>query len=152
VVAFETLGSAASAIWEAPGEGLPMICVARTGSTVRETATVASELRAHTFAIFVVSANYAGNDERAEEGELLLDAIESTLDGLEDVEGDVFSGPPCELGPDTRERPRNANVHVWSLEATVYYALQRVDVRLTDGVSWQPDQRRARTRVVAGAW
>jgi len=86
----------------------------------------------------VVSANYAGNDERAEEGELLLDAIESTLDGLEDVEGDVFSGPPCELGADTRERPRNANVHVWSLEATVYYALQRVDVRLSDGVSWQP--------------
>ena len=138
VVAFETLGSAASAIWEAPGEGLPMIVVARTGSTVREVATVASELRAHTFTLLVVSSNYGGNDERAEEGELLLDAIESTLDGLEDVEGDVFSGPPCELGADTRERPRNANVHVWSLEATVYYALQRVDVRLSDGVSWQP--------------
>lgn len=138
VVAFETLGSAASAIWEAPGEGLPMIVVARTGSTVREVATVASELRAHTFTLLVVSSNYGGNDERAEEGELLLDAIESTLAGLEDVEGDVFSGPPCELGADTRERPRNANVHVWSLEATVYYALQRVDVRLSDGVSWQP--------------
>jgi len=138
VVAFETLGSAASAIWEAPGEGLPMIVVARTGSTVREVATVASELRAHTFTLLVVSSNYGGNDERAEEGELLLDAIESTLDGLEDVEGDVFSGPPCELGADTRERPRNANVHVWSLEATVYYALKRVDVRLSDGVSWQP--------------
>lgn len=139
VVAFETLGAnAAQAIWEAPGTGLPMIVVARTGSTDTERGTVASTIRAHTFTLLVVSSNYAGNEERAEEGELLLDAIESTLDGLEDVEGEIFSGPPCFLGAETRERPRSANVHVWSIEATVTYALKRIDVRLTDGVSWQP--------------
>lgn len=139
VVAFEALDRGqADRVWEAQGEGFPAVIVARTGSTAREPGTIATTLRAHTFTIFVVSANYAGNDERAEEGELLLDAIESTLEGLEDVEGEFFSGPPCELGPDTRERPRNANVHVWSIEATVYYALKRIDVRLSDGVSWQP--------------
>ena len=85
VVAFETLGAnAASAIWEAPGEGLPAVIVARTGSTPEGAGTIASTRRAHTFTILVVSANHLGNDERAEEGELLLDAIESTLDGLED--------------------------------------------------------------------
>ncbi len=139
VVAFETLGAdAAKAIWEAPGADLPAIIVARTGSTVREAGTVASTIRQHTFQVYVASANYSGNDERAEEGELLLDAIESTLDGLEDVEGDVFTGPPCELGAEQRERPRSPNVHVWSIEVSVYYALKRIDVRLTNGVSWQP--------------
>lgn len=139
VVAFETLGAtAAQSVWEAPGEGLPAIVVARTGSTSREAGTVATTLRAHTFQIFVLSANYSGNDERAEEGELLLDAIESTLEGLEDVEGEFCSGPPCELGGEIRERPRSPNIHVWSIEATLYYALKRIDVRLSDGVSWQP--------------
>lgn len=140
VVAFETLGAdPAKAFWEAPGEGLPAIIIARTGSTPIDSAsTVASTLRQHTFQIYVSCSTLAGNDERAEEGELLLDAIESTLDGLEDVEGEVFSGPPCELGSDQRERPRSPNLHVWSIEARLFYALKRVDVRLSDGVSWQP--------------
>lgn len=139
VVAFETLGAdPGKAMWEAPGTDLPAIIVARTGSTPTGDATVNSTLRVHTFQLYVVSATYAGNDERAEEGELLLDAIESTLDGLADVEGDIFSGMPCELGSEQRERPRNPNLHVWSIEASVAYALNRIDVRLSDGVSWQP--------------
>ena len=60
------------------------------------------------------------------------------LDGLADVEGDVFSGPPCELGAEGRFPPPGPNIHVWMIEARVSYALERVDVRLTDGVSWQP--------------
>lgn len=139
VVAFETLGAdPAKAFWEMPGEGLPAIVIARTGSTPTGDATVNSTRRVHSFQLYVASATYAGNDERAEEGELLLDAIESTLDGLADVEGEIFSGPPCELGPEVRERPRNPNLHVWSIEAFVSYSLNRIDVRLTDGVSWQP--------------
>lgn len=140
VVLFELLGAdPGKAFWEAPSEGLPAIIIARTGSTVDERAsTVASQLRRHTFRIYVMTANQAGDDERAEEAELLLDAIESTLDGLEDVEGEVFSGPPCECDAETRERPRSPNLHVWSIEAHLYYALRRIDVRLSDGVSWQP--------------
>lgn len=139
VVAFEALDRTnADRIWEAAGEGFPAIVIARTGSTPLDVATVNHTLRQHAFLVYVVAANLAGNDERAEEGELLLDAIESTLDGLADVEGEVFSGPPCELGAETRERPRSPNVHVWSIEVRTYHALNRIDVRLSDGVSWQP--------------
>lgn len=138
VVAFDTLGreEAASRIWEATGEGFPAIVIARTGSTPSGIVTVASTLRTHAFRVYVVSANYTGNDERQEEGELLLDAIESTLDGLEDVEGDVFSGPPVELGSESRERSV-PSAHVWSIEVTTYHALKRQDVRLR-GSDWQP--------------
>ena len=86
-----------------------------------------------------MSAHYGSEDERSEEGELLVDAVESALDGLEDVEGEDFSGPPVELGSESRPL-LSPHVTAWQIEATVYYALKRIDVRLTDGVSWQPWQ------------
>lgn len=145
VVAFEGLGQDdARRIWEVGGEGLPAIVVSRAGSRAAggsARGTVRSLQRAHSFTIHVFSAHYSGDDERAEEGELLLDRIEQTLQGLEDVDGDVFSGPGVDLGPEARVS-RSPNVHVWVMEATVYYALPAIDARASngpgDGVSWAP--------------
>lgn len=138
VVAFDTLpsGEPMQRFWEARGEGFPAIAIARVGSVPQEARTVASVERAHTFRIYVVCTNYESNDERQGEAELLLDAIEGTLEGLADVEGEVF-GSPIETGAE-RAEGRSPSSHVFSIDCTVDYALVREDVRLTDGVSWQP--------------
>jgi hypothetical protein len=138
VVAYDNLGATdARSIWEAQGEGFPAIIVMRTGSRPEGLATVRASRREHTFSIAVVSAHYAGNDERGEEGEILLDRIEQTLEGLEDVEGEVFSGPGVELGNEQRSLWK-PNAHIWLFDCTIHYALPAIDARLSDGVSWQP--------------
>lgn len=139
VVAFDTLAKeeATGRIWEAKGEGFPAIVIARTGSQRVALRSVASAQRAHVFRIFVVTSNYESPDERQGEAELLLDAIEDILQGLADVDGEVFSGPPCELGPEVAMGFAPSS-HVFAIDATVHYSLTRTDVRLSDGVSWQP--------------
>jgi hypothetical protein len=137
VVAFEGLGAdAARALWEAQGEGFPAVVVSRMGSRPSQWSTARSQRRAHGFQIGVFSAHYAGNDERSEEGEHLLDEIGKILEGLEDVDGEIFSGPGCELGVEQRIQ-RSPNAHVWMIEATIHYGIPATDARLTDGVSWQ---------------
>lgn len=138
VVAYDGLGAdAARTIWQAQGEGFPAIVVARLGSRVEQLATVRSARREHLFQIAVVSTHYSGEDERGEEGEILLDRIEQTLEGLEDVDGDVFTGPGVELGNEQRITV-SPSAHVWLLDCLIHYALPAIDPRLTDGVSWQP--------------
>lgn len=138
VVAYDGLGQdAARTIWQAQGEGFPAIVVARMGSRVEQLATVRSSRREHLFQIAVVSAHYSGEDERGEEGEILLDRVEQILEGLEDVEGDVFTGPGVELGNEQR-LVVSPSAHVWMIDCLIHYAMPAIDPRLTDGVSWAP--------------
>lgn len=138
VVPYEAIakGETAKVFWEARGEGFPAVCVARTGSRVDELLNIHSALRSHQFRIFVVSARYDGDDERVEEAEMLLDAIEGRLQGLADVDGEVFSGPPAETAEEVREASA-PNAHVFSLGVITHHALPREDVREGDGVSWE---------------
>lgn len=139
VVALDMLGreEATRTLWQAQGEGFPAIVVSRVGSQREALRSVASAQRAHTFRIFVISTNYESADERQGEAELLLDEIEATLQGLADVEGELFSGPPCELGQEMAMAFAPSS-HVFAIDAVVHYSLGRVDVRLSDGVSWAP--------------
>lgn len=138
VVAFDGLGrDDARTIWEAQGEGFPAVIVARMGSRVLQLTTVRASQRAHLFQIAIVSAHHSGDDERSEEGEHLLDEVEKQLEGLEDVEGEVFSGPGVQVGNEQRIT-RSPNAHIWLVDVAVHYSLPATDVRLTDGVSWQP--------------
>lgn len=139
VVAYDALGreEARRGVWEAQGEGFPAIVIARMGSNPEGLATTRASRREHHFKIMVFSAHYSGNDERSEEGEHLLDEIEKRLEGLEDFEGEEFSGPGVELGVEAREQG-GPNAHVWSIDCVIHYSLPAVDLRLTDGVSWQP--------------
>jgi len=149
VIPYEAIGrgDAVRTFWEARGEGFPALCVARVGSDVVELVTVHSALRVHRFRVYVVSARLDGDDERTEELELILDAVEGTLQGLADVEGEVFSGPPVETGSEVREASAPV-AHVFSMEVRVHYALPRFDVRENDGRSWAPWQT-TRIRVAA---
>lgn len=139
VIPFEAIGrgDVVKAFWEARGEGFPAVCVARIGSDVTELVTVHSALRMHRFRVYVVSARLDGDDERVEELELLLDAIEEILQGLADVDGYPFSGPPTETANEVREASA-PTAHVFSMEVRINYALPREDVRETDGRSWKP--------------
>lgn len=139
VVALDMLAKedAVTRIWQAQGSGFPAIVIARIGSTAEAFRSVASKQRAHTFRIFVVSTNYESVDERQGEGELLLDAIEERLQGLADVDGEIFSDPPCELGAE-QWMNFSASSHVVAIDAICHYSLKRQDPRVTDGVSWQP--------------
>lgn len=139
VVALDMLGreEATRTVWQAQGEGFPALIVSRVGSTVRQLRSVASAQRAHTFRVFVVSTNYESADERQGEAEILLDQIEDILQGLADVEGEVFSGPPCEVGQEVAMAFAPSS-HVFAIDVTASYSKRRTDVRLTDGVSWQP--------------
>lgn len=142
VVAFDTLplADATGRIWEARGEGFPAVLIRRMGSTPEGGRSIATSQRAHTFRIVIVSAHYENNDERQGEAELLLDEIESTLEGLEDVDGEICSGPPVSIGPEVAALNVAPSAHVFSLDVMVHYSLKREDVRLGDGVSWQPWQ------------
>lgn len=137
VVTFESLGAGATVrnFWEAKGDGFPAVLIARVGSSVDQITRINEALRSHRFRVYVVTARQEGDDERVEEAEHLLDAIESILQGIADVDGEVFSGPPVETGEEAREQSA-PNATVFSLACTVHYALPRQDVREGDGESW----------------
>ena len=132
-------GEATKNIWEAQGEGFPALVLSYLRGSTEQAVSVASERIAEQLRIHIISANYAGDDERSIESKLLISAVRDILTGLADFEGEVFAGPPCEMGAATR-LPFAPSAHVFAIDVTVSYVPERTDTRLGDGVSWQPWQ------------
>lgn len=142
VVSFRTLGAEAqggvtAAIWEAQGTGFPALVLAYRGDRRVAARSIASAQIEHLWRVHIVCADYLDNDERAIEALLLIDAVRDVLEGLADAYGDIFSGVPCEVGNVT-PLAFSPNSHVYGIDLTTTDAPRRTDVRLTDGVSWQP--------------
>jgi hypothetical protein len=139
VVAFDALPQkeATKAVWEAQGEGFPAIVLSFVNDRTVALRSVASAEIEHTWRAYIVSTNYLDNDERQIEGKLLVAAVRDVLQGLADQEGDIFSGVPVEIGA-VQALAFSPSSHVFAVDIVTTDAPKRTDVRLTDGVSWQP--------------
>lgn len=139
VVALDNLpqGEATKTIWQAQGTGFPAIVLSYTGDRTVALRSVSSAQVEHLFRLYVITANYLDVDERQIAAKLLIAGVRDILEGLADVEGDIFSGPPCEVGA-VNPLAFSPSSHVFAIDVVAQDVPKRTDVRLTDGVSWQP--------------